>query len=414
MAGGLAAAAAALGVPGQSSIVRADTPTATVIPTPVRTPTPTRTLSATFTPTSAPLPTNTLTPAATATATATVALLAAASATPTPTSTAAVTGDQQTATATAIIATFQAQNTATAAAFLTAQPTFAPFPTDIPFGTDTPTPTSTPLGSATPNATATPNPSTPRDSRYFAQTGFRVDDDTLWNYFTVRGGVNTFGYPTSREFQFQGFQTQFFQRRVIQLGPNGSPRLLNLFDPGLFPYTSVNGSTFPAPDPTLVSSAPQPSSPTYATDILGFIQQNAPNTFNGKPVNFLSTFNNTVTLAEAFPSGNGNPGLLPGFDLEMVGAVTSHPTADPNNGNFIYLRFQRAMMMYDAAANATQTVLLADYFKAIITGVNLPTDLAAAAQQSNFYSQYNNGMPNGLNQPALLPNTNMQFAFDPE
>jgi hypothetical protein len=206
MAGGLAAAAAALGVPGQSSIVRADTPTATVIPTPVRTPTPTRTLSATFTPTSAPLPTNTLTPAATATATATVALLAAASATPTPTSTAAVTGDQQTATATAIIATFQAQNTATAAAFLTAQPTFAPFPTDIPFGTDTPTPTSTPLGSATPNATATPNPSTPRDSRYFAQTGFRVDDDTLWNYFTVRGGVNTFGYPTSREFQFQGFR----------------------------------------------------------------------------------------------------------------------------------------------------------------------------------------------------------------
>ncbi len=305
-----------------------------------------------------------------------------------------------------------AQNTATAAALLTAQPTDTPIPTNTPIGTDTPT--ATPSGSPTPNATATPNPATPQDSRYFAQTGFRVDDDAFWSYFNSRGGLNTFGYPTSREFQLQGFQTQFFQRRVMQLGPDGSPRLLNLFDPGLFPYTAVNGSTLPAADPALVSSAPQPGSPSYAADILRFIQQNVPDSFNGKPVNFLATFNNTVTVAQAFPSGTPNLSLLPGLDLEIWGAVISHPATDPNNGNFIYLRFQRGIMMYDATAKITQAVLLADYFKALITGSNVPSDLATAAQQSPFYNQYNDGMPNGLNQPALLPGTNMQFAFDPE
>ncbi|MFI5266478.1 MAG: hypothetical protein ACHQ7M_03780 [Chloroflexota bacterium] len=325
-------------------------------------------------------------------------------------------------TAGAIIATYQAQSTATAnaqgqstaSAIAAIDATFAAQPTYTPYPTVTPLGSLTPVGSLTPGPTATPNPSTPHDARYFAQTGFRIDDDKLWSFFNGRGGVNTFGYPTSREFLFLGFQTQFFQRRVMQLGPDGSTRLLNLFDQDLFPYTTVNGSTFPAADATMTASAPQPGSPTYATDILHFIEQNAPNVFNGKPVNFLSTFNNTVTLAQAFPTGNPNPALLPSFDLEMWGAVTSHPAADPNNPNFVYQRFQRGIMMFDASANSTQSVLLADFFKAIITGVNIPPDLATTAQQSNFYNQYNDGMPSGLNQPGSLANSNLQFAFDPE
>jgi len=136
--------------------------------------------------------------------------------------------------------------------------------------------------------------------------------------------------------------------------------------------------------------------------------------FNGKQVGFLSTFNNTVTAAQAFPSGNGNADLMPGFNLEMWGVATSHPATDPGNGNFVYQRFQRGIMMYDAGAKTTQAVLLADYFKDIITGVNVPSDLASAAGQSPFYNQYNDGLPNGLNQPAQLPNTNLQFAFDPQ
>lgn len=36
------------------------------------------------------------------------------------------------------------------------------------------------------------------------------------------------------------------------------------------------------------------------------------------------------------------------------------------------------------------------------------------AQNSSFYKQYNDSLPNGTNNPALLPGTNMQFAFDPQ
>jgi hypothetical protein len=303
----------------------------------------------------------------------------------------------------------------TATATTTPTPTVTPATTATATTTATPGPTNTPGATSTPTgpgATATPNPSTPHDNRYFSQTGFRVDNDAFWGYFNARGGVSTFGYPTSRTFDFLGFTTQFFQRRVMQMGPSG-PRLLNLFDQGLFPFTNINGSTFPAPDPSIQGAAPQPTSATYGTDIITFIQQNAPNSVNAKPTNFYNTFASQVPLAAAFPNG-GDTTLLPGFDLEMWGSVTSRPSVDPANTNFIYLRFQRGIMMFDGSTNLTQGVLLADYFKAVITGNNIPADLDLQARGNSFYKQYNNAQPNGLNNPALLPGTNMQFAFDPE
>lgn len=306
--------------------------------------------------------------------------------------------------------------TATPTTAPTATATAAPSSTSTPVTTATATATGTPGATATgtPAPTATPNPATPHDNRYFSQTGFRVDNDTFWNYFNARGGLASFGYPTSRTFQFLGFTTQFFQRRVMQIGPDGNARLLNLFDQGLFPFTNINGSTFPAPDPSVQGAVPSPSSPTYGTDVANFIQQNAPNSFNGRATNYWNTFLSTVTASQAFPSGNGDTSLLSGFDLEMWGAVTSHPVVDPANNNFIYLRFQRGIMMFDGSTNLTQGVLLADYFKAIITGNNVPPDLDLQARNSSFYHQYNDAMPNGLNNPAALPGTNMQFAFDPQ
>lgn len=265
--------------------------TQTIIPT--NTTAPTKTAA----PANTATPTNTLAAANTATATNTPANLPGAQLTGTAQAEVAQTQSAvgATFTAAAIIATFQATSTAgvssATAAALTATasaPTATLAPTDTAFPTDTPSGTVTP--SVTPAATATPNPTTPHDSRYFSQTGFRLDDDTLWNYFNIRGGLNTFGYPTSREFLFQGFQTQFFQRRIMQFAPDGGPRLLNLFDGGLFPYTAVNGSTFPAADPSLVGSAPQPGSPTYAADVARFVQQNVPDAFNGKPVGFFDAF----------------------------------------------------------------------------------------------------------------------------
>ena len=98
-----------------------------------------------------------------------------------------------------------------------------------------------------------------RDPRFFSQTSFRVDTDEFWDFFQHRGGVRTFGYPVSRQFKLDGFAVQIFQREVMQLWPDGSVHTLNLLDSGLMPYTRINGSTFPAPDPSVISSTPTPS-----------------------------------------------------------------------------------------------------------------------------------------------------------
>ena len=85
-----------------------------------------------------------------------------------------------------------------------------------------------------------------RDERYFTETGFRIGNDAFWNFFNSRGGVETFGFPVSRVFGFLGCPVQIFQRLIMQQCGNTAPvALLNLLDPGLFPYTRVNGSVFP-------------------------------------------------------------------------------------------------------------------------------------------------------------------------
>jgi hypothetical protein len=124
---------------------------------------------------------------------------------------------------------------------------------------------------------------TQSDPRFFPQTSFRVDMDAFWNFFQGRGGVRTFGFPVSRTFRLDGFQVQIFQRIVMQLQPDGSVATLNLLDEGLLPYTRINGSTFPAPDPALVAQTPSVSDPEYSTKIIEFTLANAPNTFEGLP-----------------------------------------------------------------------------------------------------------------------------------
>src|SRR5207342_3390270 len=125
----------------------------------------------------------------------------------------------------------------------------------------------------------------------------------------------------------------------------------------IFPYIHVNSSTFPASDPAMKADTPAVGSPTYDADMNAFIVANVPDTFNGQPVNFLQTFN---TLG----------------GLTIWGAPNSHPAPDPNNGNFIYQRFQRAIMQY-IQGQGTVSVLLADYLKAIIINQGVLPDLAA-------------------------------------
>ena len=246
---------------------------------------------------------------------------------------------------------------------------------------------------------------------YFPETGFAIEEPQFVEYFIRRGRVPTFGFPISRAIRFQGLPTQFFQRIVIQLGPDGSVRPLNLLDPGLLPYTQINGSTFPAPNERLAALAPAPGQPGYAPEVLEFVRRNAPETFNGQPVRFFSTFNGTVSPDAAFGPGGGDANLLPLINLEIWGVPTSLPTQDPNNGGFIYQRFQRGIMHYDAACRCTQGLLLADYFKALLTGENLPVDLAAQASASPYLRQYAPDRPTGVRQPTALPGTDLTAAF---
>src|SRR5260370_40767349 len=155
-------------------------------------------------------------------------------------------------------------------------------------GAATPASSQTTGQTTTPPATPTSTPTTTStsDPRFFLQTGFRIDTDAFWNFFQQRGSVRTFGYPVSRTFMLDGFQVQIFQREVMQLQSDGSVQTLNLLDPGLMPFNHINASTFPASDPALVASTPLVSDPNYATDILTFVRNQAPDTFNGQPVNF--------------------------------------------------------------------------------------------------------------------------------
>jgi polysaccharide biosynthesis protein PslG len=254
-------------------------------------------------------------------------------------------------------------------------------------------------------APAAPMASAQEDPRFFPQTSYRIDNDAFWDFFQHRGAVRTFGYPVSRTFQLDGFVVQIFQREVMQRQADGSVQTLNLLDQGLMPYTRINGSTFPAPDPRIISATPP------ATDlgaILDFVRAQAPDTFEGEPVNYGTTFFTTVTAADA---PDADPGLLPGFDLQIWGAPTSKPARDPANNDFIYQRFQRGIMHFDKSCGCTQGLLLADYLKSILTGQNLPPDLASQVTTSKYYRQYAPGSPKSIARPNELPGSDLTDAF---
>jgi hypothetical protein len=260
----------------------------------------------------------------------------------------------------------------------------------------TPVATTVPTAAPTAQATATPAPAPNapamvHDDRYFSQTGFRIDDDDVWAFFNQYGGIATFGYPTSRMMHFLGCPVQMFQRQIIQVCQGQGAALINMLDPEIFPYTQVNGSTFPAPDATLKNNTPQVGSPTYATDITNFVAHNVPDTFAGQPVNFMQHFNSTGGLT-------------------IWGAPISQPAPDPANANFIYQRFQRGIMHY-IAGTGTESILLADYLKAILLGQGVPPDLQAQSSESRYFAQYCPGNAQWLCRPNDLPATDLTFAF---
>jgi hypothetical protein len=250
----------------------------------------------------------------------------------------------------------------------------------------------------------------PSDPRYFSATHFRIDNDALWGYFQSRGGVDVFGYPVSRTFTFLGCKAQIFQREVAQVCADGSPRVLNLLDPGIFPYTQVNGTVLPPPDPGLKDATPNVDSPTYSSDVIQFVRDNAPDTFEGQNVMFGSTFFGLIGAQTAGVNG----GLLDMVNLEIWGAPISPPMIDPNNANFVYQRYQRGIMHFDATTGTTRGLLLADYFKAVLTGNDLPPDLAEQAAGGPLYRQWCPNQQYSVCRPGDMPASDLTSAFVPQ
>ncbi|GAC1322734.1 MAG: hypothetical protein NVSMB2_20150 [Chloroflexota bacterium] len=257
-----------------------------------------------------------------------------------------------------------------------------------------------------PSPAAVPRaPNLVHDERYFGDTGFRIDDDAVWEYFTKRGRVPVFGFPVSRTFVLLGCRVQVFQRQIAQNCAGRGVALMNLLDPDMFPYDRVNGSDLPPSDPVLKAQTPQVGTASYGSAMMDFIRSNAPDSFDGLGVGFSRTFFGLITAAMA---GTDNPLL----NLEIWGAPISRPRRDPANANFVYQRFQRAVLHYDATTNRTQGLLLADYVKAIMRGKDLPSDLAQAARASKFLEQYCPAATRWLCRPTDLPATDLTYAFE--
>jgi beta propeller repeat protein len=280
---------------------------------------------------------------------------------------------------------------------------------NLTFARPAPAPTPQP-GLACPPAS--PLPAFMRDTRHFSQTGYRVDNDVIWDYFNRRGGVRNFGYPVSRTVMFLGLPTQFFQRQIVQVGVSGSPQLINLLDPDMMPATTINFSTYPGVDQNIKAETPAVGQPNYATRIIEFTRLVALDSWQGLRVNFFGTFMGQVALQDAYPFGGGNPGVVPLLNLELSGAPISRPQADPNNHSFVYQRFQRTILHHDARTGLTQPVLLADYFKDVLMG-RAPADLTNQMAGSRFANQYNQSRPLALNRPEVLPGTDLCGAFEP-
>ena len=100
----------------------------------------------------------------------------------------------------------------------------------------------------------------------------------------------------------------------------------------------LDGLTIPDADPSLVFVAPGPNQPVYDARLQTFLEVTVPDTWNGIPVQFASTLNDT--------------------GVDALGLPTSLPTADPNNPNFVYQRFQKGVLFYNGTAGSTTALSL--------------------------------------------------------
>ncbi|MFN8524927.1 MAG: fibronectin type III domain-containing protein [Chloroflexota bacterium] len=279
------------------------------------------------------------------------------------------------------------------------------------------TPMAEPAAQANPQAGAAvavpPVRQSTADARFFPQTGFYVDRGPMFEFFAARGGARVFGPPVSNRFRLSGNDVQVFSNHVMRMRPDGNPETIELLGTEGLPTLKIDGHVLPPVEPALTASMPRPGPPDYYTAAQAFVAANAPDQWDGLPVGFLTAFLTTVSAQDAFPGAVGDVSLLPRMAVDVWGMPVSKPTRDLLDSNLIYLRFERGVMQYDRRTNRVTAVPLGQYFKAILTGENLPPDLAGDAQRSRFFRQVDRSQPGGVARPADIPDSWLVDAFQP-
>jgi hypothetical protein len=118
---------------------------------------------------------------------------------------------------------------------------------------------------------------------------------------------------------------------VVMVGVLGVPNMVSAAGP-------LDGLTIPAVDPSLAYVAPTPDQPNYDARLQAFLAATVPDTWNGQPVQFLQTLNDT--------------------GVDVLGLPTSEPAADPQNPRFVYQRFQNGVEFYNATDGTTSVLPL--------------------------------------------------------
>jgi hypothetical protein len=245
---------------------------------------------------------------------------------------------------------------------------------------------------------------------YFAATGYWVLDPRLIDYFERHGGVATFGYPVSNEFQLVAVTTQVFQRHALQVRVDGRVQTLDLPDAAL-PITRLNGSSLPSPDPDLIATFPEAGTSDYMQVATDIAWQNVRDEWNGVPVGFWSTFVSSGACGQDARDGSCDLHARVADALDVWGLPTSQPATDLNNADFVFQRFQHGIMQHTRSTGVTEGVLLGDWFKRVLAGVDLPADVEEDLAGSVFLRQYVRGAPLGLARPSQLPETSLRDAF---
>jgi hypothetical protein len=307
--------------------------------------------------------------------------------------------------------------TAVALTFATLQalagPSDRPQPVAAQVHTATPTSTPGPVGDAgrvrngAPTNTLVSAATPTTDPDYFAETGFSIGAP-FREFFRLHGGARTFGPPISSVFRLEGSPIQLFRDRALRQDLDGAvsaPDLLRLLVPDNWPLR-VDGATLPAVNAQLVDSAPSPEAPGFAVQVRAFVRANA-------PAGFYEAFLAAGSPPDATPAAPADATRLADLALEVWGLPLSRPAPDPNDPRALQLRWEGGVMRRDSDTGQVRTVPLGAHFRAVLTGENLPQDLAADVQASPYYRQYSPASPGGVARLADLPDSVLSGAFQP-